>query len=457
MTELNNLPRAIKVAYNHQALQSLNDTFKSLNLSPAFQRKSVWGITDRKNLIKTILEGMPCPTIFLYKRWDKRKKCNIYDVIDGKQRLETIFLFSKRLSSDKIQVDSGKEKPIKEWLKDNNFSNLTIEEQKDFWNFQIPVGTIEMKDESDDEKQGVGDLIEAFVRINTQGRPLSKQERLNAKYINKPVLKLAKQLSKKTNSIYNMSADQKARMKDVEITLELLISIIDNEILNKKSAIDKSLGKEFKQKQLNDSKKIFNKICHVLSKLELGKKNTRFTRNTSDFYSLFVAIMELNNAGCVFQKYSKAQKELTDFSAWIAKISDAQKYNDYAFLKKIRNMKPYEYWLTTQRSTDSKEYRTKRSNILREILSRTFNKKKDKNRFFSITQKEQIWQNSKNKKCCFPKCKRVLKWETATVDHIFPWSLGGLTDISNGQLMCKQHNSMKNNKDFLKYFVSASK
>jgi uncharacterized protein with ParB-like and HNH nuclease domain len=110
MTELDNSPRAIKVAYNHQALQSLNETFKSLNLTPAFQRKSVWGITDRKNLIKTILEGMPCPTIFLYKRWDKKKKCNIYDVIDGKQRLETIFLFSKKLSPEKIQVSSDNQK-----------------------------------------------------------------------------------------------------------------------------------------------------------------------------------------------------------------------------------------------------------------------------------------------------------------------------------------------------------
>lgn len=454
MTDLNNFPRAIKVAYNHEALQSLKEKFKSLNLSPAFQRKSVWGITDRKDLINTILEGMPCPTIFLYRRW--RKKSYIYDVIDGKQRLETIFLFSKRLSPDEIQVDIGKQKLIKKWLKNNNISNLTIEEQKDFWNFQIPVGTIEMKNENDDEKQGMGDLIEAFVRINTQGRPLTNQEKRNAHYINSSVLKLARQLSKKTNSIYNMSADQKARMKDIEITLELLISIIDNEILNKKTAIDKSLGKEFKQKKLNDSKKTFNKICHVFSKLELDK-NTRFTRNTSDFYSLFVAIMELNNGGCVFQKYSKAQKELTDFSAWIAKITDAHKDNNHAFLKKFRNTKSYEYWLTTQQSTDSKEHRTKRSDILRNILLHAFNKKKDKKRFFSVIQKEQIWQNSKNKKCCFPKCNRVLKWETATVDHIYPWSLGGATDVSNGQLMCRQHNSMKNNKDFSKYFLSVNK
>lgn len=456
MNEFDNLHRAIKVAYNHQPLQDLNKTFKFLNLNPAFQRKSVWAITDRKNLIKTILEGMPCPTIFLFKRWDNKKKCYINDVIDGKQRLETIFLFTKRLSPDRIQVVPDKKTKIREWLKQNNFSKLSSEQQKNYLDFHIPVGTIEMKDDSNNENQGMSDLIEAFVRINTQGRPLSKQERLNAKYINKPALKLAKDLSKKTNIIYNMSAEQRGRMKDVEITLELIISIIKNEILNKKYAIDRALGEGFNNKQLNYAKVQYNKISKIIKNLKLGK-NTCFTRKTSDFYSLFVAIMELVNSGCVFQKYPKAQNELTEFSAGVANITDAHQNKDFAFLKKVTNTPFYKYWLTTQQNTDSKEYRKIRSDILKEILSRAFNKKKDKNRFFSVTQKEQIWQKSKDKKCCFPACnKKILKWETATVDHIFPWSLGGLTNVANGQLMCRQHNSMKNDKkDFPRFSVAA--
>lgn len=445
--------KAIKVAYNNQPLQSLNETFKSLNLNPAFQRKSVWSITDRKNFIKTILEGMPCPTIFLFNRWDKKKKF-INDVIDGKQRLETIFLFSQKLSPEKIQVTSEKKKKIREWLKNNNFSKLSIEQQKDFWNFHLPIGTIAMKDEYDEENQGMSDLIEAFVRINTQGRPLSKQESINAKYITKPVLKLAKDLSKKTNKIYVMSAEQRGRMKDIEIALELLISIIENEILNKKNAIDKALAKDFNKKQLSNSKTQYIKVCRIIEKIKLGK-NTRFTRKTSDFYSLFVAIMELVNSGCVFQKYSKAQKELTEFSSRIAKITNAFQRKNFSILKKDTNTPFYRYWLTTQKSTDSKENRIIRRDILKEILLRAFNKKKDKNRFFSISQKEQIWQKSKEKKCAADTCNKKLIWETATIDHIIPWSLGGLTDISNGQLMCRKHNSMKKDKDFVRFLVSS--
>lgn len=454
MEELENKIRLIKVFYNNQPLQSLLETSKSLNLNPAFQRKSVWEISDRKEFIKTIIEGMPCPTIFLFKRWDKRKKGYVNDVIDGKQRLETIFLFSQKLPSDEIQVSFEKRKKIKQWIRQNNYSKLSGLQQQMFLNFLIPIGNIELKDESNGSAQGMADLIDAFVRINTQGKPLSKQEKRHAKYIENPVLKLARELSKKINNIFSMSNEQKGRMKDVEITLELLISIIKNEILNKKSAIDRALGEEFNKKQLKKAKSQFSKICKIIKSLKLGK-NTRFIRKTSDFYSLFVAIMKLVNSGYIFQKYLKAQKELTDFSAWIAKLTNAQQNKDFGYLKKKINTPFYKYWSTTQKNTDSKEYRETRIDILKEILLRAFDKTKDKNRFFSISQKEQIWQKSKDKICCYPNCKKILRWENATIDHMIPWSFGGRTDISNAQLMCKQHNSMKRNKDFSKFLVAS--
>src|SRR3954453_21467249 len=64
-----------------------------LNLEPGFQRKSVWTLTDRRKLIQSVLEGIPVPSIFLYKRADNGQL--IYDVLDGKQRLETLFMFCK--------------------------------------------------------------------------------------------------------------------------------------------------------------------------------------------------------------------------------------------------------------------------------------------------------------------------------------------------------------------------
>ena len=65
----------------------------NLNLEPGFQRMSVWTQRDRKKLIQSIFENYPVPSIFLYHR--EENGMPVYDVLDGKQRLETIFMFSK--------------------------------------------------------------------------------------------------------------------------------------------------------------------------------------------------------------------------------------------------------------------------------------------------------------------------------------------------------------------------
>lgn len=446
--------RLIEVSYNAQQVSIFLASFKSLNLNPVFQRNSIWTIRDRKNFIKTILEGMPCPTVFLFERWNKKKVIN--DVIDGKQRLETIFLFCGKLSPDKLLIDTNKKKQIRDWIKEFRFLDLSEEQIKTFSNFSIPVGHIKLKDTSDGSDQGIGDVIEAFVRINTQGRPLTRQEQTNAEYIFSPTLMLAKSLIKDFHKIFVMSDEQKGHMKDAEIALELVLSLWGNKILNKKVAITKALKNEhITNRELQNIKKRYKAICGLLKKLNLGK-SARFIRKTSDFYSLFIAFMKLSQSKINFDKkgLEQANKQLSKFSAEVAKISDAYQRKDYRYLKKVTSSPHYKYWNTTQSNTDSKENREIRAEILEKILTRTFKGKKDNNRLFNINQKEQVWQNSKTKGCSYPGCGKTLMWETATIDHIIPWSQGGPTEISNAQLMCRRHNSMKKDKDFSKCFIS---
>ena len=81
-----------------KTVQELINWFNSgwLCLEPSFQRKSVWTVSDRKKLIQSILDGYPIPAIFLYKRMSETENGTcVYDVIDGKQRIESIFHFLK--------------------------------------------------------------------------------------------------------------------------------------------------------------------------------------------------------------------------------------------------------------------------------------------------------------------------------------------------------------------------
>jgi uncharacterized protein with ParB-like and HNH nuclease domain len=78
------------------------DRLGRLDLSPPYQRKSVWTAGDRRFFLDTIFRGYPCPPVYLHKSIDA-SGTSIYHVVDGKQRIETIFLFAKQ---NKIRIPS---------------------------------------------------------------------------------------------------------------------------------------------------------------------------------------------------------------------------------------------------------------------------------------------------------------------------------------------------------------
>jgi len=59
-----------------------------LDIHPEFQRFFRWTDQQKSNLIESILLGIPLPPIFVSQRKD-----GVWDVIDGLQRLSTIFQF----------------------------------------------------------------------------------------------------------------------------------------------------------------------------------------------------------------------------------------------------------------------------------------------------------------------------------------------------------------------------
>src|SRR5438552_8399009 len=77
-----------------QTILALKNLYEDghLNLEPGFQRQSVWAERDRAKLIDSILRNYPLPAIFLYKRHEDGNL--VFDVIDGKQRLESILMFT---------------------------------------------------------------------------------------------------------------------------------------------------------------------------------------------------------------------------------------------------------------------------------------------------------------------------------------------------------------------------
>lgn len=85
----NNTNRAVEV------VASWRGDDGGILLSPSYQRGDVWGTIRRRNFIRSLLMGIPIPSLVVNQRmfaegWQEDYRVA---VIDGKQRITTIFMF----------------------------------------------------------------------------------------------------------------------------------------------------------------------------------------------------------------------------------------------------------------------------------------------------------------------------------------------------------------------------
>ena len=189
--------------------------FGQLNISPSYQRRSVWNPKDRKLFLDTIFKNYPAPTIFLHRDTDENGR-TVYNVVDGKQRLETIFMFmDNKISIDKNFGDTN--------FNGKKFSDLRPEERKLFFNYKLVVDYI-------DNVHGES-LNNIFDRLNRNSKNLNEQELRHAKYSGWFIQYVEDDLLDSFWTDYKISTPAKARrMKDVQFVSELLIIILENRI-----------------------------------------------------------------------------------------------------------------------------------------------------------------------------------------------------------------------------------
>jgi 5-methylcytosine-specific restriction endonuclease McrA len=407
---------------------------RRLNLSPGFQRNSVWTLSDRRALIDSILRQYPLPAIFLYRRVEQGNV--IFDVIDGKQRIETILMFAGETRPrfelvGKGDLFDGARNVGWRWLQKHHKQHFLTA-------YELPV--IEINEE-------LSDIIELFVRINSTGKALTRQEKANAKYFNSKFLKEANRLANRFTDFFRrheiLSAGQISRMKDVELISELMLSLYDGKVLNKKQSLDKIMKSDSVDGR--SLSRISDEVAAVLRSTERllpDIRSTRF-RKLADFYSLVVLLGRYRSSGFLVsdpKRSRQAREMLTAFGNNVDRVADLQ--------RKARTIPPEDdpyrqYVLTTLEGTDDFHQRSQREKLLDSLLGTLF-EPKDRQRAFTDTQRRIIWHSSTERLC--QDCARKLTWKDFTADHVVAHSRGGRSEIENAAILCQSCNSRKGNR-----------
>ena len=132
---------------------------KILELNPFYQRGLVWTLEQKRDYILALFNGKATiePTIAEYYQDDY--KYHIMEVIDGKQRLTTVFDFIDNKFS--IIIDGN----------EVYFKDLVEKDQKFLFRHDVKNTRIMSRDIS--KEVSIEDILDIFIEINEKGTKMS--------------------------------------------------------------------------------------------------------------------------------------------------------------------------------------------------------------------------------------------------------------------------------------------
>jgi uncharacterized protein with ParB-like and HNH nuclease domain len=256
--EIDSMVKAIKTDSYPMSIGELSNVYKEgdLIINPEYQRLFRWEISQQSNLIESILLGIPIPPIYVYQTNDGK-----WDLIDGQQRLSTIFKFMGILKDNDGNIVESE--PLvktkflpslagKLWISENEENSLTEAQRRYIKRSKIDIIII---DKSSDKFA----QYEMFQRLNTGGTHLSAQEIRNCVLImnNRETFNFFKELSnfdefKKSIPLSEKDEEQQGYMEQViryfvlkyskldiddwtnyhDFLTDEIINIIDSKVIN---------------------------------------------------------------------------------------------------------------------------------------------------------------------------------------------------------------------------------
>lgn len=429
-----------------------------LELEPPYQRRPAWRTRQRHELLNSIFNGIPIPAVILY-RTSAGGRRDILEVMDGKQRLETVLHFRY----GKIIPDEGRlgfylrnESKRREWhyfadLKGSR-NGITL---KKFFDYKIPV--IEYRGDLEGLNGQKIAQWEVFSKINSTGSKLTKNELRHAN--SGPLFDAGTSLESRwyrrmVDDWRVFSKAEADRYQYHEFMLEVLTIFLHGRISHKRERLDHFMRAPVSASEIARAEHRVNRCFKWIRAIlkDEGVRRTRFSKK-ADLYSLCGVLAELieDRAVTTNAKANRvARTALINLSVQISKIDP--KVVRYSLGHPIRARKQLAaYVVATREATDQLSRRERRHQLLKSILFPIFKKRLAHKRLFPRSQKNALWWAARPKKeritCPNPfdrdDCLGRMRFNECEVDHRLSYSRGGQTDLHNAQLLCKVCNSSK--------------
>ena len=285
---------------------------------PGFQRNFVWDLPRASKLIESLILGLPVPQLFLYQQERGRNL-----LIDGQQRLMSIYYFKKRRfprvdrRADLRRKFDDAGKISEEVLHDNKyFRDFSLrlgeslpgqkndlnklnyhtlgDHQEQFDLRPVRCITIKQNRHSDDDAA----MYEIFNRLNSGGVNLRPQEIRTSMY-HSPFYTMLGEINEEGGwRDILQSPDPDLHMKDIEILLRGFAMLVSGD--EYRPSMVKFLNKFSKKCETNDAegnarlKNLFKSFLNAASNLPKGmfvnRANNRF--NIALFEAVFTVACE---------------------------------------------------------------------------------------------------------------------------------------------------------------------